>query len=87
MCSVLEEKENKYILFYSILFYSILFILFYSILFYSKYIYSVLRRDQEYCSTLSEPSPYDHLTDTIPGRIVPDYVGRRQLVPRGHYVL
>ncbi len=79
MCSVLEEKENKYILFYSILFYSILF--------YSKYIYSLLRRDQEDCSTLSEPSPYDHLTDTIPGRIVPDYVGRRQLVPRGHYVL
>ncbi len=42
MCSVFEEKENKYILFYSILFYSILFysILFYSILFYSILFYS-----------------------------------------------
>ncbi len=46
MCSVIDKKENKYILFYSILFYSILFysILFYSILFYSILFYSILRK-------------------------------------------
>ena len=53
-----------------------------------KFLFCCYCSNPEYYNTTNEPSPFDYVvTDSLASRIIPDLVGRRQLVQRSRLVL